>query len=187
MLTNIEGYHGTSYKSAQLIQTSNYTLSIGDTEWLGDGVYFFITGINQKPIEQAEKWAIAQAWDTNLKRLKYRSYCVLKSNIESEEDSVLDLRTEEGYEVFEYLVDKFFNKIKHLGKRLEYLDGLILNLARGEGIVPLDVVIGNFYIKFTKERINRINLRTNNCTICTVLNPADSILSTKIVKTGTIK
>ena len=37
MTVLIEGHHGTSLKSAQFILASNYPLSIGDDEWLGDG------------------------------------------------------------------------------------------------------------------------------------------------------
>ena len=58
---------------------------------------------------------------------------------------------------------------------MKFYDGLILNLARGEGFLPLEVVKGNFYIKFAQERIERINLRTSNCTICTVYNPNKNI------------
>jgi len=45
----IKGYHGTSVNSAELIVKSNYEKSIGDKEWLGDGVYFFIDGLSSKP------------------------------------------------------------------------------------------------------------------------------------------
>ena len=41
--------------------------------------------------------------------------------------------------------------------------------------------------KFAKERIENINFRTNNCTICTVHNPSKNIISNSIIKTGHIK
>ncbi|GET30017.1 hypothetical protein [Prolixibacter sp. SD074] len=63
------GHHGTSHRSAKLIIKSNFELSIGDDEWLGNGVYFFIKGISSKPDEQAKKWAIAHAWDKIEKRI----------------------------------------------------------------------------------------------------------------------
>ncbi|WP_246124857.1 hypothetical protein [Algibacter pacificus] len=63
----------------------------------------------------------------------------------------------------------------------------MINLARGEGILPIDVVKGNFYIKFAKERIQRINLRTPNCTICTVFKPNENIVDSTILTTGDIK
>lgn len=187
MSISFEGFHGTSLKSAKEILKSNFELSIGDVEWLGNGVYFFVTGISSKPEEQAEKWAIAQSWDKNAQNFKYNNYCVLKSNITIEEDKFLDLTHEDGLEILEYLVSKFENNIKKLGRKLEYLDGFLINLAREEGIFEIDAIKGNFYIKFADERIKRINLRTNNCTICTVYNPNYNLEEITVLKTGKIK
>lgn len=187
MSVSFEGFHGTSLKSAKEILKSNFELSIGDVEWLGNGVYFFITGISSKPEEQAEKWAIAQSWDNNSQNYKYNNYCVLKSKIVVEENKFLDLTHENGLEILEYLVVKFENKIKTLGKKLDYLDGFLINLAREEGIFEIDAIKGNFYIKFADERIKRINLRTNNCTICTVYKHKDNLKEITVLKTGKIK
>lgn len=187
MSTSFDGFHGTSLKSAKEILKSNFELSIGDIEWLGNGVYFFIIGISSKPDEQAEKWAIAQSWDNISQDYKYNNYCVLKSKIVVEENKFLDLTHEDGLEILEYLVIKFENKIKKLGKKLDYLDGFLINLAREEGIFEIDAIKGNFYIKFADERIKRINLRTNNCTICTVYKPIDNLEEITVLKTGKIK
>lgn len=181
------GFHGTSSESAEEILDSNYKLSIGDNEWIGDGVYFFISGISSKPEEQARKWSVAQSWDNLSKSYRYRRFCVIKSKIEVEEDLFIDLTTEDGVEVLNYFLECFENKIKRINKRLEYIDGLLINFARKEGILPIDVVKGNFYIKFAKERIKRINLRTPNCTICTVFEPNKNIVDTHIINTGDIK
>lgn len=184
---SFDGYHGTSVESANEILKHNYSLSIGDDEWLGNGVYFFVTGISSKTIDLAEKWAVAQAWDKSKRIVKYNEYCVLLSNIKVEKSRFLDLTIEEGVEILTYLTKKYEEKIKSIGKKMKYLDGLLLNLARGEGFLPLDVVKGNFYIKFVKERKERINLRTSNCTICVVYNPSENVFSTSIIKTGHIK
>lgn len=37
---DFEGYHGTSLESAKNILISEFELSFGDREWLGNGVYF---------------------------------------------------------------------------------------------------------------------------------------------------
>lgn len=187
MSVSFDGFHGTSLKSAKEILKSNFELSIGDVEWLGNGVYFFVTGISSKPEEQAEKWAIAQSWDKISQTYKYNNYCVLKSKIVIEENNFLDLTHEDGLEILEYLVVKFEDKIKTLGKKLDYLDGFLINLAREEGIFEIDAIKGNFYIKFADERIKRINLRTNNCTICTVYKPIDNLEEITVLKTGKIK
>lgn len=186
MIVLFDGFHGTSLKSAKEILNSSFELSKGDIEWLGNGVYFFISGVSSKPDEQAEKWAKTQAWDKNSNSYKYVNYCILKSKINVDDDKFLDLTKEDGLEVLEYLVSKFESKIKTLGKKLDYIDGLLINLARGEEILEIDVVKGNFYIKFAEERINRINLRTNNCTICSVYKPNENLTDIIITRTGKI-
>lgn len=181
------GYHGTSRKAAMQIVSANYEFSIGDKEWLGDGVYFFIEGLNSNPNSQAEEWAKAQSWDKNLKLNKYNEYCVLQTLIQVSDENLLDLNKEEGIEILEYLYERFEKKINTLKKRLEPIDGLLINLAIKEDVLPIDVVKGNFYIKFARERIKRINLRTPNSTICSVVNPQKCLSDTKIIKSGEVK
>ena len=187
MLNQFEGFHGTSVNSAKEILKFNYNLSIGDNEWIGNGVYFFVTGISSVPAEQAKKWSIAQSWDNILKSHNYKRYCVIKSSIEVDDSNLLDLTKSEGVEILNYFLQCFENKIKRLNKRFEYIDGLLINFAREEGILPIDVVKGNFYIKFAKERINNFNLRTPNCTICNVFDPNNNIVNTQIISIGDIK
>ena len=166
----LEGNHGTSKEAALSIMDDGYSLSKGDSEWLGDGVYFFIEGVSSDPDKQAEKWAIVEAWDNELKQNKYDEYCVLKSDIEVEEEYFLDLTVEDGVEILNYLIDKIENKLSKISKSINFIDGYLINFARGQRIFQIDVAKGNFYIKFAKERIKRINLRTANCTICSVNN-----------------
>ena len=187
MFVTIDRFHGTSLKSAKEILNSNFELSTGDLEWLGNGVYFFISGISSKPEEQAERWSIAQSWDKKSQSYRYNNYCVIKCKININEDKLLDLTHESGLEILEYLLNKFETKIQTLGKKLEYLDGFLINLARGEGIFEIDVVKGNFYIKFAEERIKGIRLRTSNSTICTVYKPNENLAETTVLKTGKIK
>ncbi|MPM58684.1 hypothetical protein SDC9_105517 [bioreactor metagenome] len=79
MIFSFDGHHGTSFDSAKEIISSNYELSKGNDEWLGDGVYFFVTGVSTKTSELAEKWAIAQSWDNDK---KYNpSKCVFSNSI----------------------------------------------------------------------------------------------------------
>lgn len=108
---------------------------------------------------------------------------MVNSEIVVEEHSFLDLTTTEGIEIFEYFKKRFLGLIR---KQLNFLDGHLLNLARGEGILPLDVVKGNFYIKFVEERLNFQNFRTPNCTICVVFDPEKNITHTNIFQSGSI-
>lgn len=186
MAISFDGYHGTSLNCAEQIKNSNYNLSIGDQEWLGDGVYFYVSGINSKPSELAEKWAIAQAWNPTTKSHSYEDLSILKSTIHVKEENFLDLTIEDGVEIFTYCAEKYLSKIKSIGKSVKYDDGILINFLRNEKILPIDVVKGNFYIKFAKERIQKINLRTNNCTICSVYDPVKNIQTIEIVKTSKI-
>jgi hypothetical protein len=187
MIFTFNGHHGTSFESSKSIIESNYELSVGDEEWLGDGVYFFVLGVSSKLTELAEKWAIAQSWDNKLKRYKYKNYCVLKSEISVDEDNFLDLTTEEGIEVLDYFIKRFEQKLQTIGRNLNFIDGFLINLARNEDVLPIEVAKGNFYIKFAEERVNRINLRTSNCSICAVYNPRKNVLKTTVVQNGVIK
>lgn len=186
---SFQGHHGTSSAAASEILQSNYIISVGDDEWLGDGVYFFVPGLNSNTFELAEKWAIANAWNKKRKQHDYSEYSVLWSNIEVEESAFLDLTVEEGVEIFTYLVEKYSKKLASIKKEMKliFLDGCLLNLVRKEGVIPIDAVKGNFYIKFTEERIKRLNFRVQNCTICAVYNPEKTIQAKKIVKTEKIK
>ena len=180
----IKGHHGTDINSCKAILKSNYKISEGDQHWLGEGVYFFIEGLSTDTINLAKKWAIAEAWDNDNKKYKYTNFAVIESLIEVEEDKILDLTTEDGVKILSDLLSLFFDTIKkskknQKNKEWEFYDGELINMARKANNFPFDieVVKGNFYIKFKEERIKGINLRTSNCTICTVYNPYKNIKS----------
>lgn len=178
------GHHGTDYFSAQCILSANFKLSKGDADWLGDGVYFFVEGLNNNTQTLATNWARCHSWDNQLRNYKHEKYGIIESKIQVKDEEFLDLTIEEGVQILDYLVDKYTNKLASIGKGLNFYDGLILNLARKEGVFPLEVIKGNFYIKFEKERVFRINLRTSNCTICSVYNPTKVISNNSIINTG---
>jgi hypothetical protein len=189
MSIQITGHHGTNSNIAQVIINSEFEISKGDDHWLGDGAYFFVRGISSKTIDLAEKWAISEAFDNKTKQYLYLNYSIVESTISVKECEFLDLTIEEGLEVFEYLIERFIQKLNLTGKKIkknEYIEGKVLNMARSEEILPLEVVKGNFYIKFAKERVYRLNRRIDNCTICMVFNPKKCINSSIIVKEGGI-
>ncbi len=187
MSTSLIGFHGTSFESAKSITNGDFKITVGNAEWIGDGAYFFIEGISKQPDKQAEEWAIAQAWNRKINGYIYSEISVLKSSIRIEEERFLDLTTTEGVEILLYILEQHEKKILTIGKRLSYLDGLIINFARGEGLIEMDVVKGNFYIKFEKERVFKINLRTSNCTICAVYNPQNNLSNNTIISNKKIK
>ncbi|WP_103867241.1 hypothetical protein [Aquimarina sp. I32.4] len=186
MKVKIEGFHGTSLENAKSIILNDFKLSRGHKEWLGDGVYFFIDGISNNPSSQAEKWSIAHSWNKIEKKYSYKRYSVIKCNIEVDNNNFLDLTTSDGVEVLDYIIEHHTSKMKEIGKKIDYIDGFVINFARKEDIISIDIAKGNFYIKFTKERINQINRRTPNCTICSIYNPEKAIISKELLLTKEI-
>jgi hypothetical protein len=174
-----KGYHGTSLSAARSIITSQtFNLTIDPLEWLGDGIYFFVEGYAANILSNAKKWAIAEAWDNRLKRLTYFDWAVIEVDINVPDDELLDLN--------KYIDQSHFNDVRRainndIVKRKiastpgKTNDGYCLNYARNQGIIPFNVVKGDFYIKFAEERRYNINYRIPNCTICAVLK--DSYLS----------
>jgi len=184
MTVNIVGYHGTSSKNAEEIISNQFEISKGIKEWLGDGVYFFVKGLSTKPEIQAEDWGAVQSWDKGSKTYKYKRVSVVKSDIEVDDDAYLDLTTSEGVEVLNYIIDKHYEKISKIAKRFDYIDGLVINFAREEKILPIEVAKGNFYIRFKKERVYGIKRRISNSTIISV--SLSNILNKKLTLTNEI-
>jgi len=169
----LEGFHGTSIRSAESIVKGDFRLSFGDDQWLGDGVYFFTEGIPPSPQVHARRWAIATAWDKSEGQFLYDEYAVVKAEINMDKDKLLDLTTLEGIRFFNYLRDRYIKSVAKDGVRLRrgsFEDGHVLNDARGYLNVKIDATKGNFYIKFKTERIFNINFRTPNATILAVFN-----------------
>lgn len=184
----IIGYHGTSLENAKSIINKGFEPSRGDEHWLGNGVYFFIEGISKTPNINAEKWAIVESWDNRIKKLKYTNIGVVKADIQVDENKFLDLTTSDGVEILNYLLEKHKKTLKEKSKNISFLDGLILNFAKEEGILDFDVVKGNFYFKFDAEsRKEDIKFRTPNCTICSVISPNKNIIELDIVKEKSIE
>ena len=188
----IEGFHGTDYNNADSIIDNGFKSSEGDGEWLGDGTYFFIRGLNEHPEEQAAEWASLSAWDKDAKKNRYDKYAVLKCTIEADENCFLDLTTSEGIKILDKIQEKIVEKISTLsGKRLSnksFVDGQLINFARNEMNMRIDVAKGQFYIKLRKEdRIHQVNRRTPNCTICTVYDPKQNVKDVEVFKTGGIE
>ena len=180
-------FRSTDSKNTSSILKEGFKPSLGDNEWLGDGVYFFIEGLHKIPQEQATKWASCESWNKSKKEYTYDELSVLECNIQVEKDHLLDLTCSDGVELFEYIRDRHAEKIKKVAekKRTEiiYQDGALINFANKYLDLGIQVSKGNFYIKFAIERIKKYNQRTANATICSVVNPSENIKECKHVLT----
>lgn len=187
MAVKIDAYHGTDDNSTNSIIKNGFNPSIGNDQWIGDGTYFFIKGLSAKPELQAEKWAILSAWDSQRKVNIYDTFAVLHCIVEVEEDNLLDLNTSDGVDFLNFIQEQCMDKLKNLKEKkdIKYLDGYLINYARGENILSIEVCIANVYIKLEKdERIHHLSRRTSNCTICAV---SESSLNRNIRDTNKIK
>jgi hypothetical protein len=175
-IVEIEVFHGTDLKNFKLIQIEGFKSSSGSEhdEWLGDGVYFFTNGVPPKPEVSAEKWAITEAWNNNLYKNDYTRYAVIKVIAQIDNSKFLDLTTWDGLEIFNYLRDKYIEKLRSARKKLkhgEFKDGHIVNHVSIEiKNIEIDAVRGNFYFKFSEERRCNAQFKTPNCTVIAIKN-----------------
>lgn len=187
-MINFDGNHGTDNAHVRSILTTGFNLSVNDSHWLGDGIYFFVKGKSNHPEIQAEQWAILQAWDKVSQSNKYDHFSVLKTEISVEESNFLDLTEPKGLEIFEYIKRKSTEKIRRIRsmRSVRILDGYLINLGRKEMGLQFDVVKGDVFIKLTKEdRYFQFQSRFPNSTICAVYNP-NCISNISNIKTGRI-
>lgn len=190
MAFNIIAYHGTSKANAENIKLVGFEPSVGIEHWLGDGVYFFVEGyVCSTPLIKAIDWSKAEAWDNKSKTYRYKEGAAISVNIEVfSEKEFLDLTTKEGMDLFNYIRDQYVKKIEAADKKLKqkdrvntfYRDGDIINEARRDLKLPLNVIKGAFFTPFKIERTLQIDCRVPNCIIL-VVNKID------IIKKETIK
>lgn len=161
---NIKAYHGTIQELAKQIVVDGYNCSVGNVHWLGDGVYFFISGVGYAPDKAAMFWAEYRA------KKSHAQFCALLSSIiDADDDDVLDLTTYEGIRILNYIQRKCAQKLATIGKGIGYVDGYVINYGRDEIGLSFAVVKGNEYIQLEEEdRRYNIRRRTPNCTICAV-------------------
>ena len=171
------GYHGTTRDSAKSILKTGFLFSKGNEHWLGDGVYFFVEGIGYEPQRAAELWAEYRA------HKQQNPFCALmEALIEGEDSDVLDLTSYEGIRILNYIQRRCAQKLATIGKGIGYVDGYLINFARQEIGMNIDVVKGNEYIQLEDiDRRFNIRRRVSNCTICAVYNK-ELIKDTAIIK-----
>ena len=176
-MIKMNAFHGTTQASAKGILSEGFAFSEGNEHWLGDGVYFFVEGVGYAPDRAAELWAEFRAYK------QQSMFCsLMASQIHVEEDNMLDLTSYEGICILNYIQRKCAQKLASIGKGAGYVDGYLINFARSEMVLPIDVVKGNEYIQLEEfDRRYNIRRRVSNCTICAVYNK-ETIKETTIIK-----
>ena len=126
----IKGHHGTDINSCEAILESNYKISEGDQHWLGEGVYFFIEGLSTDTINLAKKWAIAEAWDNDNKKYKYKARL-----------NVSLIRRKENYITLTrpFITDEYLNSVEFVEKdyipTLEQIEAARKNLINNNKLI----------------------------------------------------
>lgn len=166
------GYHGTSKESGDKILNESFLKSDTLDEWLGKGVYFFISGISD-PKNDAECWAKKMAYDNDSHVLKYDKLKVLKSKISATDDQILDLDTNKGKIFFSTFRRKFYKKLETARKEMEKdcSDCFFIELIAKKNVTfkPLKIVKGMMPVKLTKsDGFKGTFTRVPNCTILAV-------------------
>lgn len=170
-------FHGTTRENAHAILKEGFANSLGNEHWLGDGAYFFVKGVGYEPDHAAELWAEYRAYK------QHSQFCaLLSSEINVADDAFLDLTSYEGIRILNYIQLRCAQKLIALGKGVGFVDGFLINFARTEMGLNIDVVKGNEYIQLeADDRRYNIRRRISNCTICAVYNK-ETISNVKITK-----
>lgn len=185
---SIEGYHGTSSLNLESINKEGLRPS-DENLFLGDGLYCFVKGLSDNPEVQAAQWANVESWDKKKKVVKYNEFCVFYVKAETHKNLVLDLTTSDGVKIMNSLYE-LFQKHVNITKKLKVTDGKLINFGRGQNITPLyEIIKANAYIKLDKQiRINKkIQLRMDNCTICSIWKPNKTITHQECILTESLK
>lgn len=177
------GTHGTDFKNVESIKKDNFKVSRGGNHWCGNGVYFFIDGVNSESIvDLAEKWAKDVAFDKSSKCYKYNKYAVLMVSAFVDDEFVFDLRNELTAKKCNEIRERILNKL--LSKSKTMSDDEIWKYIIKK--FTIDLIIKNDYIRFGISRRKGVRSRIDNCTIASIVNPNKVIDVTNIdlVKKG---
>lgn len=131
---------------------------------------FFIDGIGEDPVVKAQKWAIAESWDNDRKTYSYNEYSVLKCDIMLRRESILNLTTEVGLNLFNKVREKLINELEINKLRANFnnykMDFKLFKFLKKH--FNVNIIIAHVYIKFSKERQGWVKSRIPNCTIMSV-------------------
>ncbi|BEI23104.1 hypothetical protein [Vibrio fluvialis] len=177
----IIGYHGTDSAVVSAIQQNNFKPSVGHTEWLGHGVYFFVDGISE-PISEACEWAKNQAYKNG--DYLYQDFSVLEAKVAC--SKALDTTTISGLKAYNQLRKKIISthdKLFVYNRNTLCDDRVMWNLIAD--FMELQVVIHNLYIKDKVQRKKKINSNVPNCTVmCVKSSDYIDSNSIRVVKKG---
>lgn len=184
MTTTYRGFHGTLASRVDSIRTSGIYPSDNPDDWLGEGTYFFIEGLDD-PRTSAAQWARCKAWDKHDQEFDESTVAVIEAAITVEASAVFDLREPSNAQHFHRVRRRWLKSLvprrsTHLPRpEKDRFDTDLLDQFKQEnGIAAL---IGDFHIQFSlRERHFRLDSRIPNVTVLCLSNGV-STAATEIV------
>jgi hypothetical protein len=179
------GYHGTSLESAEKITATGFQMSRGEAHWLGEGVYFFVTGISSG-LDDAREWAVVEAWDNTNYCNKYTRWGVVKATLKIKK--LWDLTTEDGLKAFDYARKEMRKRVRPKGGEAQsgkkFDNSVIEDSAKR---LSFDALQAWFYIKLDRDsRRFKVESGVQNTTVICVRDP-NSLDQTSIVAEGLVR
>lgn len=171
------GYHGCDADNVPSIKAENFRCSRGEHHWLGEGAYFFTVGFAD-PSTDAQRWAIAESWDKRTRSRRYTKFSVLRAAINPR--NPLDMTQDLGKAKVNYAREEIAKRLRP--KELYDDNAIIRWLAKH---YAFDVLVQDFFIKMTRERILRIESKFPNVRVVCVRKPDSAIDKTSISITYT--
>ncbi len=167
----MEGYHGTDRHNLIGIKRGNFRVKKDDEEknWLGNGIYFFISSFGEDPVEKAKKWAIVDSWNKNLNEYTYNEYSVIKCEIIIKENTVLNLVKREHLNIFNYYREQLKERMtEHELRTNNFNDFKIFEHIKKQ-INSISIIKARIYTMLTaKDRRAKVVSNIPNCTILCV-------------------
>lgn len=173
-MTTFRGFHGTLASRVDSIRSSGIYPSDNPDDWLGEGTYFFIEGLDD-PKSSAAQWARCKAWDKHDQEFDESTVAVVEVAIEVDAAGVFDLREPSNARHFHRVRRRWLKSLvprrsTHLPRpEKDRFDTDLLDQFKQENAIT--ALIGDFHIQFSlRERHFRLDSRIPNVTVLCLSN-----------------
>jgi len=184
MTVTIRGFHGTLASRVESIRASGIYPSDNPDDWLGEGTYFFVDGLDD-PKTCAAQWARCKAWDKHDQEFDEFEVAVIEVLITVPGSEVFDLREPSNAQQFHRARRRWLKSLvprrsTHLPRPAkDQFDTDILDQFKQENAIA--ALIGDFHIQFSlRERHFRLDSRIPNVVLL-CLSPDVHDATTEIV------
>ncbi len=181
MTITFRGFHGTLASKVGSIRASGIYPSDNPDDWLGEGCYFFIEGLDD-PRLCAAQWARSKAWDKHDQEFDESEVAVVEAAITVDEARVFDLREPSNAQQFHRVRRRWLRSLvpprsTHLPRPEEdRFDTDLLDQFKQEQEIA--VLIGEFHIQFSlRERHFRLDSRIPNAAVLCLSNNAPGAMT----------